>query len=500
MSWWRHDFPGQDAGIINDDWVIKKIKDITNYLNNYLPDYNMANEYNILNVLYPPAMSNLMPLKNNGEDCTEDYTKMLKYAMTNGYDALFFPDGKYAFDSYIANPINNIAFIGGDNTIFTRGFETINSSHIHDAENTANQFEFSHGITLKNITFSAESKKPSESGIKIYGLNIKLQNIEVKNFGNIGIEIGSPGGLNSAQTGYPLQDIFASVVAHDNDGGNMYYNGQTDSDMYDMRFYNSKDERSLNTSNVIFDYKGAGCRVYGFHIWGLYATGLSNYATDLEMYGAHIEGAATKVKLYSRMILYGQLYDTGENPTCVGISFENQIRNAIIKITTRQLYRVINFNSKNGNLNLIMINANTSVNGAKLFDQDPGNYNFVMAQQYDFSTKQTYTYAIADPDRIITESRNDHYTNSNIFFRTATSILMQILMNPSSNAYPIMISGNNTAGIHSGGTSSNIDLELIPKGTGHVIIGGNYETESVSQKGTLEVKLSNGKIIKLLTT
>lgn len=34
MSWWRPDFPGQDAGILNDDWVLGKILDLEDFTKN----------------------------------------------------------------------------------------------------------------------------------------------------------------------------------------------------------------------------------------------------------------------------------------------------------------------------------------------------------------------------------------------------------------------------------------------------------------------------------
>lgn len=38
MSWLRPDFPGQDSGILNDDWVIQRTKDFLDMAENNFHD------------------------------------------------------------------------------------------------------------------------------------------------------------------------------------------------------------------------------------------------------------------------------------------------------------------------------------------------------------------------------------------------------------------------------------------------------------------------------
>ena len=45
MSWWRPDFPGQDAGIINDDWVIMQIQNLIKEWNDTETQWKELQEY-----------------------------------------------------------------------------------------------------------------------------------------------------------------------------------------------------------------------------------------------------------------------------------------------------------------------------------------------------------------------------------------------------------------------------------------------------------------------
>ena len=178
------------------------------------------------------------------------------------------------------------------------------------------------GLKYLTIDGNKANQTVAKHGFAYYGIDVQLEEVEFKNAKGIGSAIESPGGTYSSVVGQNLQPSIRHIESHDNDAGNWSYNGQSDTNMYDLMLYQTG--TGDGQYNARFGSKAPGCRVFGMHCWGTSDYGLINEADKIEFFGCHIESAAiAKVYAKGRTLFSGLIYEVGSNTSAPAIKIES---------------------------------------------------------------------------------------------------------------------------------------------------------------------------------
>ena len=184
---------------------------------------------------------------------------------------------------------------------------------------------------LKNLTIDGNkaNQTASKHGLAYYGIDLQLEAVEFRNAKGIGLYTESPGGTFSAVVGQNLQSSIRHIECHDNDLGNLFYNGQSDSVLQDVMCYSAGN--GAGQYNARFGSKAAGAKVFGMHCWGASDYAVISEAGLIEFTGCHAESAAVAKVWAKQPIIWngGRIYEVGANTSAVGFKLDrdyNQIR------------------------------------------------------------------------------------------------------------------------------------------------------------------------------
>ena len=412
--------------------------------------------------------------------------KAITYAKTNNC-TLYFPKGTYLINSF---SLWDDAVIEGEdmNSTILKMNPEIASSFLYTPANSENN-----NVTIKNLTLDGYDNQKSGSGIAYAGFRLYLENITVRGFNTFGIKVIRPEENYAGKHG-----CMKDLMLYDNKGGNMYYEGETDNNFYNiMAYHNAGIEPPFNVKIA-----SAGCRIFGMHLWGLADVSLVNAGYGCTYTGCHIEGGKTaKIDVYKAMQFYGRIYHhTGDDTNrVVAIRAMATLYECTFVFDANLIYALFDLNGKW--VSNVHVTANVNMTSDKLFLTDKTfgiNDNVYINWGYNDTRhvwaidnkRKVDTYK--DVESVMQSANEVHYNGAG-----ARTFAVNA-GDENSTGYIALVPGADNAQISSASTTSdNVDLRLIPKGTGVVefghkcIDGGDYN--SLTKTGFYELLGSSAK-------
>lgn len=248
--------------------------------------------------------ANVRSFGAKGNGVTDD-TAAVRTALAKGIKALYFPAGNYLLKEIVID--SGVTLWGdGENSVLiqsenatghfirSKDFDTYaNGVATGSMDGTVNT------VRIEKLKLSG-NRVANHNGIAIYGYNIVLDSLNVCNFGGYGIHLESPGSVHSTETRNLQNDLNNLAVSYCS-GGNIYYNGQSDSVMNNILCYYGGGESNAyeGVTNFKLGTKAPGCKLDGVHLWGNCATHLVINAGGSTFTNLHVEGAHTQVEVNS---------------------------------------------------------------------------------------------------------------------------------------------------------------------------------------------------------
>ncbi|MBU9231452.1 hypothetical protein KTD19_03555 [Burkholderia multivorans] len=242
------------------------------------------------------------------------------------------------------------------------------------------------GGGLRNLTIDGNkaNQTAAKNGIAYYGIALTLEHVEVKNARGINIAVESPGATFSVTVGRALQSKVSHVVAHDGGIGNIFYNGQSDSNGVDIRCYQT--DAGVGSYHLRFGSKASGVRWIGVHCWGDADYSWINEAATAGLYDSHMESAAA-AKVWMKATGYfigGRVYQAGSGAlpfAAPAFLIEPGVSNIEIFTSISNCNIGVKFNGADGGNGLYFLQMYNNVPGASpaLFSGTPSVTNTISA-------------------------------------------------------------------------------------------------------------------------
>lgn len=408
-------------------------------------------------------VANVKAFGAKGDGTTNDswfVGQAVAYAKSNNC-TLYFPKGTYLINALV---LWDDAVIEGEdmNTTILKMNADISASFIYTPVNSENN-----NVTIKNLTLDGYDNQKSGSGIAYGGFRLYLENITVRGFNTFGIKVIRPEENYAGKHGY-MRDI----MLYDNKSGNMYYEGETDNNFYNiMAYHNAGIEPPFNVKIA-----SAGCRIFGMHLWGLADVSLVNAGYGCTYTGCHIEGGKTaKIDVYKAMQFYGRIYHhTGDDTNrVVAIRAMATLYECTFVFDANLIYALFDLNGKW--VSNVHVTANVNMTSDKLFLTDKTfgiNDNVYINWGYNGTR---YVWAIDNKRKVDTYKVVESVMqNANeIHYNGAGARTFAVNAgDENSTGYVATVPGVGNAQVSAASTTEdNVDLRLVPKGNGTVEIG-----------------------------
>lgn len=393
----------------------------------------------------------------------------ITYAKTNNC-TLYFPKGTYLINSF---GLWDDAVIEGEdmNSTILKMNPEIAMSFLYTPVNSENN-----NVTIKNLTLDGYDNQKSGSGIAYKGFRLYLENLTVRGFSAFGIKAIRPEENYAGKHGH-MKDL----MLYDNKNGNMYYEGETDNNFYNiMAYHNAGIEPEYNIKIA-----SAGCRIFGMHLWGLADVSLVNAGYGCTYAGCHIEGGKTaKIDVYKAMEFYGRIYHhTGDDTNRVtAIRAMDSLYASTFIFDANLIYALFDLNNKW--VSNVHVNANVNMVSDKLFLHNTFGVKDNVYINWGYNDTQ-YVWAIdnkrkvdtyKDVESVIQNANEVHYNGAG-----ARTFAVNA-GDENSTGYVTVVPGTGNAQISATSvTEDNVNLRLTPKGNGTVeirhtcIYGANYD-------------------------
>lgn len=244
MSWWRPDFPGQDAGIINDDWVIRKIKQL---------------------------IDEMSSLKGNMDDLEKKFEELKNYVDNLPLDDLVKEQLRELInDGTISNILERLLFKGQSiEQGFSKPFAQCGRGYGDDGDTSK---EGTQGFTIRGNMAAYMFTQSSDytyirilvynltSGVQLYNVQVPFDSHPNDIFWEDDVTVGvicSTGGHanNIAHINLAQSSITYETLPFVINGGNLAYSDTYKYIIYDLNytFYGVKSDGTYDKFTNMFD-------------------------------------------------------------------------------------------------------------------------------------------------------------------------------------------------------------------------------------------------------
>lgn len=219
---------------------------------------------------------------------------------------------------------------------------------------------------LRNLTIDANKAGQSSAkhGLAYYGIALTLEHVEIKNAKGVNIYRESPGGTFSTVVGESLQDSVRDLEIHDGGTGNICWNGQSDSTLFDIRTYET--DNGVGSYNAKFMQKSTGVRLVGFHEWGNVETGFIADADTLDIVSGHFENQFSMVQ---KCFVRGVSYKTSNNPA---VTIADGVAGYLVDLILYNWKYAIKYAVLDGGNGVVLGNHYSAVASSDLIDPSGG--------------------------------------------------------------------------------------------------------------------------------
>lgn len=166
------------------------------------------------------------------------------------------------------------------------------------------------GLKCLTVDGNKAGQSVAKHALAYYGIDVQLEEVEFKNARGINLAIESPGATFSVVVGQNLQPSIRHIECHDAMVGNLYYNGQSDTNLIDVLLYEPGGS-GAGQYNARFGTKSTGSRIFGMHCWGTSDYAVINEGNLNEFIGCHAESASV-AKVWAKARLHwngGRIYE-----------------------------------------------------------------------------------------------------------------------------------------------------------------------------------------------
>ncbi|WP_261537088.1 tail fiber domain-containing protein [Burkholderia multivorans] len=237
------------------------------------------------------------------------------------------------------------------------------------------------GFTLRNMFLDGNrgSQVAPLHCLAYYGTDLHLDNVEVKNALGWNIKTESPGNAHSVTRN--LQSKWNNVEVWQGGQGNLYYNGQSDSNIVGLLAWYANVGDGAGATNVYFGPKASGVRVSHMHCWGTADYGCVIEAPASDFKHCHVE-SATVAKVYLKATTYwdGRVYEVGTATSAPAFLIDPGISSYWIRSTVSQCDTAIQYVGSDGGLANIELTMYSTNAAAKLFGGTTSSTNRIYAR------------------------------------------------------------------------------------------------------------------------
>lgn len=353
-------------------------------------------------------------------------------------------------------------------------------------------------IKMLSIDGNKTTQTTAKHGLAYLGIDLQMDEVEIKNAKGLGMWIESSTGIWSVTVGQNLQSSIRHIEVHDNDEGNMYYNGQSDSSLVDIVCYETK--TGAGQYNFKFGPIAMGCRVVGMHCWGVSDYGVIIESDSTCFTNCHVESAAVaKVWIKKFTVFEGRIYEVGSNNDAPAFLIESAMADNRIEAQVFSCNVAVKFKATDGGSGIYDIMMYSPNPTAILFSGTLSTTNFVRARLT--GAVQSNVFMSPNMKQVPGANWDFSTTGNNYAFYTDEAKSMRqfgIEHMAGATSYIAAVGGIGSPGgaLLARGSATDIDLRLIPQGAGKIRFG-TYASGSGAIAGYIEIKDANGTVRKL---
>lgn len=413
-------------------------------------------------------------------DCTTAFQAAIDAISADGGGVLSLAEGTYLVAGLVIK--DNVQLIGASkkatiiklksssNAYVVRGgsFDTL-----ADGSNHSDLTGACVSAALRDLTLDGNKSGQgvAKHGLAYYGVDLFLDNVQIRDCKGVGLYCESPGSAHSSET-QNLQHSFDHIEVNDNDGGNIVYNGQSDSTLTDVICYNAGDANN----NVWIKSKSSGLRIIGLHAFGTSTKGLVLDATSVSCTNCAVESASSvKVEINANSCRFdGDVYEVGAYFDSTAFKVADGVVGVQIRARVSAIKTALNPGTSSNCLYDLMQYSNEST--AVLWASAPAVTNWIRALRYGGGVSRTVTQSpsqqVIDSDASVQKL----LTNGHSFgvYTDAIGSLRQFNVEHTAAAtgYLSLTGGTNSGSggpqVIARGTDADYNVRLTPKGAGKV--------------------------------
>lgn len=442
-------------------------------------------------------------------DDTDSIQQAIDEVYAGGGGIVYFPAGFYLVRGLIIRDNVTLQGVGKQSSVIKlidgSNQHVISTEDFDDLVGTnpgASDLVKSSGLKMVGIDGNKTNQTEVYHGLAYLGIDLQMEEVEIKNCLGIGAWIESSTGIWSVTADRNLQTSIRHIEVHDNEQGNMYYDGQSDSTMIDIMCY----ETGVGDGQFNFKLgpKAPGVRVFGLHCWGRSDYGLIVESSSAALTTCHIESASVaKVWLRTSAYFEGRVYQagTGENLPYEAPAFQVDpgLSNLSIRATISNCETAVKYLGADGGNSLYDIQMYSTRPGSVLFSGTISSTNIIRARQVGAVTANVFM----TPNMKQVPGSNYDFTTpgQNYAFYTDESKSMRQFGIEHANGATSWVAAtggtvSNGPALIARGPSGDLDMRLIPQGQGKVRFG-TYKSGSGTISGYIEIKDATGTIRKL---
>jgi hypothetical protein len=308
----------------------------------------------------------------------------------------------------------------------------------------------------------------------------------------------SPGSLFSINVGSNLQNDVQNITSRDNNVGDIYYNGQSDSNLYNWLCYGTM-ELGSGTYHCKLGNKANGARLFGLHVWGDADYGLINNAVRSYYVNCHLETAdIAQCWTTAPLTFEGNCYLNGfDNDSCAFLI--DGANSCIINARVNRIKTAVKLQNSGGQHNFQILSYHPTSNDAKLVEGSLGPYDIFEGHLWGASSDtliynkyiwydNSHEEIIANRSSVQIRNRGNAQPAFSVEFPSGVTSTNHIsVLGGTSN-----LGGNMVAR----GTEEDLDIQLTPKGNGKVRFG-TFTEGTITPEGYIEIKSQDGHILRL---
>jgi hypothetical protein len=382
------------------------------------------------------------------------------------------------------------------------------------------------GLRRLSLDGNKANQALPKHGLAYYGVDLQLDEVEIKNAKGVGLYVEAPGAAYSTVVGRNLQTNIRHVEVHHSGIGNIYYNGQSDSTGIDIMAYET--DNGAGSYHIKFGNKSTGVRWFGVHTWGLGEWGWINEATTAGLYTSHME---RPVWLLAPTYFTGRLYygnTTSDRPAFV---VEGTAGGSDIEARVTGYKYGVKFPTIDQGASLFRLRHFSALSGSAILDPSGGPFAATTLREFIASNAANDDeFSFGGPVRSVTSANSAglagaatgqrpriEFTGTDVtvnaayacqgggghgFYSDTGLTLRQFNIEHQANAVHSLAAVGGATGVAGPqllvrSSETDADLRLVPKGSGRVRVGPHVASADAPITGYIEVKDSAGVLRKL---